>query len=53
MSAAHRYDYAQSGCGGLEIALAATRVVLRASGALWFPTERLLAQVFQRQRQLT
>lgn len=41
--AASAYDFAASGCGGLEIALASVRVVLRASGALWLPEERLLA----------
>jgi len=37
------YDYAPSGCGGLEITLAGVRIVMRASGAVWFPQERLLA----------
>jgi DNA ligase-associated metallophosphoesterase len=38
----HRYDYSQAACGGLEIALASTRVVLRPSGALWLADEAAL-----------
>jgi DNA ligase-associated metallophosphoesterase len=37
-----RYDYARAGCGGVELALASTRVVLRPSGALWLPDEAAL-----------
>ena len=38
----HRYAFAQSPCGGIALALGETQVVLRASGALWLPAERML-----------
>jgi len=37
-----RYDYTRAGCGGVELALARARVVLRASGAIWLPDEAAL-----------
>ena len=44
MSAAppHRYAFAASPCGGVELALGAARVVMRPSGALWLAAERAL-----------
>ncbi|HVM99307.1 MAG TPA: ligase-associated DNA damage response endonuclease PdeM [Caulobacteraceae bacterium] len=39
---AFRYAYAASPCGALAVELAGTEVLLRASGALWLQSERLL-----------
>jgi DNA ligase-associated metallophosphoesterase len=38
----HRYAFAASPCGGVELELGAAQVVLRPSGAMWLAAERTL-----------